>query len=111
MRKYPSFLYDAGTEPKERKKLDIEQEGWGTLNAFLGDKEEEFDKKLEGKTKKLEEKTKKLDETDKENRNLKNFWTNFKASSSKIILNLECLIHHQAGKRASTARMPSSSSV
>ena len=59
------ILHFAGTDPEERKKIEIEQEGWRSLNAMFEDKEKEFMKTLNEKDKKIEEKDKKIEEKDK----------------------------------------------
>jgi len=55
------ILHYAGTGPDERKKIEIEQEGWRSINAII----EGRDKALIEKDKKLDEKDKELDEKDK----------------------------------------------
>lgn len=65
------ILHLTGTDPTERKQIEIEQEAWRTVNAMFEDKEIEFVKKLEEKDKALDEKDKALEEKDKENWQLK----------------------------------------
>ncbi|MCU0338985.1 MAG: hypothetical protein MUE30_03805 [Spirosomaceae bacterium] len=65
------ILHFAGTDPAERKKIEVEQEAWRTVNAMFEEKEREFTKKLEEKDKKLEEKDKKLEAMENELRELK----------------------------------------
>jgi hypothetical protein len=70
------ILHHSGTDPESRKKLEIEQEAWRTINALVGDKDsellktkkliEEQNKVLEEKGKELEEKGKELEEKGKE---------------------------------------------
>ena len=66
------ILHFSGTNPEERKKIEIEQEAWRTVNAMFEDKEKELmaviyvkDKALDEKDKALDEKDKALDEKDK----------------------------------------------
>ncbi len=67
------ILHYVGTEPKERKELEIEQEAWRTLNVQREDlieKLEEKDKILQANAKVIEENAKVLEEKDKENAKL-----------------------------------------
>jgi hypothetical protein len=59
------ILHFAGTNPEERKKIEIEQEAWRTVNAMFEDKEKELTKKLDEKDKVIDEKDKVIDEKDK----------------------------------------------
>ena len=59
------ILHHTGTNPEDRRKIEIEQEAWRTVNAVFKDKEKELLKKLEEKDKVLEEKDKVLEEKDK----------------------------------------------
>ena len=59
------ILHYTGTNPEDRRKIEIEQEAWRTVNAVFKDKEKELLKKLEEKDKVLEEKDKVLEEKDK----------------------------------------------
>ncbi len=59
------ILHFAGTDPKERKKIETEQEAWRTVNAMFEDKENEFIEKISEKDKALDEKDKVIDEKDK----------------------------------------------
>ena len=45
------ILHHTGTNPEDRKKIEIEQEAWRTVNAVFKDKEKELLKKLEEKDK------------------------------------------------------------
>ena len=56
------ILHFAGTNTQERKKIEIEQEAWRTVNAVFEDKENEFLQKLGEKDKALDEKDKVIDE-------------------------------------------------
>lgn len=56
------ILHHAGTNPEERKKIEIEQEAWRSVNAMFADKERELQKKLEEKDKALGEKDRELNE-------------------------------------------------
>ena len=55
------ILHFAGTNPTERKKIEIEQEAWRSINAMFEDKENEFQKKIESLQIEIEELKKKLD--------------------------------------------------
>jgi uncharacterized protein (DUF3084 family) len=59
------ILHFAGTNPEERKKIEIEQEAWRTVNAMFEDKEKELTKKLDEKDKVIDEKDKVIDEKEK----------------------------------------------
>jgi hypothetical protein len=59
------LLHYAGTNPAERKKIEIEQEAWRTVNAMFEDKERDYLQKLELNAKALEEKDRALEEKDK----------------------------------------------
>jgi hypothetical protein len=56
------ILHFAGTNPEERKKIEIEQEAWRTVNAMFEDKEKELTKKLDEKDKIIDEKDKIIEE-------------------------------------------------
>jgi hypothetical protein len=56
------ILHFAGTNPEERKKIEIEQEAWRSINAMFEDKEKEFTKKLAEQKKALDEKDKLIEE-------------------------------------------------
>lgn len=55
------ILHHAGTDPQERKQIEIEQEAWRSINALFEDKERKYQKALET----IEEKEKALFEKDK----------------------------------------------
>lgn len=59
------ILHHSGTNPEERKQIEIEQEAWRTVNAMFEDKEKELIKKLNETEKALTEKEKVLEEKDK----------------------------------------------
>jgi hypothetical protein len=62
------ILHCCGTEPEERKQLDIEREAWRTINAMLRPGQEQLQQELqelEEKDKELEEKDKELEEKDR----------------------------------------------
>ncbi len=59
------ILHYAGTDPAERKKIEIEQEAWRTMNAAFENEKKEFIKIIQEKDKVLEEKDKVLEEKDK----------------------------------------------
>ena len=56
------ILHHSGTNPKERKQIEDEQEAWRTVNAMFEDKEKKFLKELQENRKALDEKDKALDE-------------------------------------------------
>jgi hypothetical protein len=56
------ILHHSGTNPKERKEIEDEQEAWRTVNAMFEDKEKEFLKALNEKDKIIEELKRKLGE-------------------------------------------------
>jgi hypothetical protein len=60
-----AILHFAGTNPEERKKIEIEQEAWRTVNAMFEDKEKELLQALQDKDKALGEKDKALADKDK----------------------------------------------
>jgi hypothetical protein len=59
------ILHHSGTEPEERKLIEIEREAWRSINAMFADKEKKYLKEMEEKDKALEEKDKALEEKDK----------------------------------------------
>jgi hypothetical protein len=65
------ILHYSGTEPEERKLIEIEQEAWRTFNAVFSEEEGKLLKKMEEQEKSLEENSKVLDEKDKEIEDLK----------------------------------------
>jgi hypothetical protein len=56
------ILHHSGTNPKERKEIEDEQEAWRTVNAMFEDKEKELLKELSEKDKALDEKDKIIEE-------------------------------------------------
>ena len=56
------ILHHTGTNPQERKQIEIEQEAWRTVNAMFEDKEKELLKALKEKDKLIEELMRKLNE-------------------------------------------------
>ncbi|MDR1937700.1 MAG: hypothetical protein LBQ73_04260 [Tannerellaceae bacterium] len=56
------ILHHSGTDPEERKLIEIEQEAWRTINEMMADMADEVEKV----TKALEEKDKVIEEKDKE---------------------------------------------
>jgi hypothetical protein len=52
------ILHHVGTDPKERKQIEIEQEAWRTVNAMFEEKERKYQKELEEQRKALNEKDK-----------------------------------------------------
>jgi hypothetical protein len=59
------ILHLTGTNPIERKQIEIEQEAWRSVNAMFEDKERAFTKKLAEKDKELNEKDKELSEKER----------------------------------------------
>lgn len=59
------ILHFAGTNPEERKRIEIEQEAWRTVNAMFEDKEKELMAVINENKKALTEKDKVIDEKDK----------------------------------------------
>jgi hypothetical protein len=60
------ILHFAGTDPAERKRIEIEYEAWRTVNAMFEDKQKELIKRLDEKDRELGEKDKELGEKNKE---------------------------------------------
>jgi hypothetical protein len=56
------ILHFAGTNPEERKRIEIEQEAWRTVNAMFEDKEKELMAVIDEKDKALDEKDKIIEE-------------------------------------------------
>ena len=68
IRTMTDILHYVGTDPKEKKEIETEQEAWRTINAFLKEQEERAKRylaQLEENQKALEEKEKALEEKDK----------------------------------------------
>jgi DNA repair exonuclease SbcCD ATPase subunit len=59
------ILHYNGTEPEERKLIEIEQEAWRTYNDSFAERRRELDEKIEERDKKIEEKDKEIEEQDK----------------------------------------------
>jgi hypothetical protein len=59
------ILHYVGTDPKERKEIETEQEAWRTVNAMFEEKERKYQQAIEEQKKALDEKEKALDEKDK----------------------------------------------
>ena len=58
------ILHHSGTDPKEKKKIETEQEAWRSVNAMFGDKEKKFLKELNEKNQELTEKNQELNQRD-----------------------------------------------
>ena len=56
------ILHYSGTDPKEKKMIEIEQEAWRTVNAMFEDKEKKYKKELNEKDQELNEKNHELNE-------------------------------------------------
>jgi hypothetical protein len=59
------ILHHSGTNPKERKEIENEQEAWRTVNAMFEDKEKELRKELSEKDNVIHEKDNVIHEKDK----------------------------------------------
>jgi hypothetical protein len=59
------ILHHSGTEPEERKLIELEQEALRTFNAMIAEEERKFLKKMEENAKAMEEKDKALEENAK----------------------------------------------
>jgi hypothetical protein len=59
------ILHHVGTDPKERKQIEIEQEAWRTVNAMFEEKERKYQKALSEKDQALSEKDRALSEKDR----------------------------------------------
>jgi hypothetical protein len=55
-------LHYVGTNPQEKKKIEIEQEAWRSVNAMFEEKEKKYQRQLEEKDKLIEELMRKLNE-------------------------------------------------
>jgi len=64
MREATTILHYSGTDPEEKKKIEIEQEAWRTVNAMFENEKKEFIKILTEKDKALTEKNQALLEKD-----------------------------------------------
>ncbi len=56
------ILHYSGTDPKEKKMIETEQEAWRTVNAMFEDKEKKYKKELNEKDQELNEKNHELNE-------------------------------------------------
>jgi hypothetical protein len=56
------ILHYVGTDPKERKQIEMEQEAWRTVNAMFEEKERKYQKELEEQRNALSEKDKLIEE-------------------------------------------------
>ncbi len=59
------ILHHSGTNPKERKEIENEQEAWRTVNAMFEDKEKELRKELNEKDNVINEKDNVINQKDK----------------------------------------------
>jgi hypothetical protein len=59
------ILHYVGTDPEERKQIEIEQEAWRTINAMFEEKERKYQQELEEQRQELEEQKQALHEKDK----------------------------------------------
>ncbi len=60
------ILHHSGTDPKEKKKIETEQEAWRSINALFSDKEKKFLKELNEKSQEIKEKNQEINEKDQE---------------------------------------------
>ncbi|MBN8589994.1 MAG: hypothetical protein J0L94_16900, partial [Rhodothermia bacterium] len=58
------ILHYVGTDPLERRQIEIEQEAWRTVNAMFKEKERTYQRQLEEQRKALHEKDQALHEKD-----------------------------------------------
>ncbi|WP_051203789.1 hypothetical protein [Hugenholtzia roseola] len=65
MKTITEILHYVGTDPKERKQIEIEQEAWRSVSAMFEEKERRYQKELEAQRKALAEKDQALNEKDK----------------------------------------------
>ena len=56
------ILHYVGTDPEERKQIEIEQEAWRTINAMFEEKERKYQQELEEQRQELEEQKQELEE-------------------------------------------------
>lgn len=56
------ILHYVGTDPQERRQIEIEQEAWRTVNAMFEEKEKKYQKEIADKDKVIEELMRKLKE-------------------------------------------------
>ena len=60
------ILHYVGTDPEERKQIEIEQEAWRTINAMFEEKERKYQQELEEQRQELEEQKQELNEKKQE---------------------------------------------
>jgi hypothetical protein len=65
------ILHYVGTDPQERKQIEIEQEAWRTVNAMFEEKERKYQKELAEKDKTLDEQQQTISQKDQELTELK----------------------------------------
>ena len=65
------ILHYTGTDPDEKKKIEIEQEAWRTVNAMFEDKEKELLKVIDENKKVIDENKKVIDEMARQLEDLK----------------------------------------
>jgi hypothetical protein len=66
VRTITEILHYVGTNPKERKQIEIEQEAWRTVNAMFEEKERKYQKELAEKEQELTELRKQMEELKKQ---------------------------------------------
>ena len=66
LRNITDILHYVGTNPQEKKKIEIEQEAWRSVNAMFEEKEKKYQRQLEEKERELSEKDKNLSEKERE---------------------------------------------
>jgi len=59
------ILHYVGTDPEERKQIEIEQEAWRTVNAMFAETREKYEKAMEEQRKELAEKDQVITEKDR----------------------------------------------
>jgi hypothetical protein len=59
------LLHHVGTDPEERKQIEIEQEGWRTINAMFEEREQRYQAQLASQQKALDDQQKALDDQQK----------------------------------------------
>jgi len=62
MKTITEILHYVGTDPRERRQIEIEQEAWRTVNAMFEEKERKYQKQLEEQRKALHQKEQALSE-------------------------------------------------
>jgi hypothetical protein len=61
-----TILHESGVDPEERKKLEVEQEAWRTVEAMFEERYGKLIRKVENKEKLLEVKEKEIEDKEKE---------------------------------------------